>query len=84
LSSRRCFRSISKLVEEGKLELIKSFRYHSVSHTFYADDLMTFCKVKMAGLTALTELFQRYALNSGEVIKTLNQLFFLVLYLMLD
>lgn len=62
-------RSISKLVHEGKLELIRSSRHHSVpSHTFYADDLMIFCKGKMSGLTALSELFQRYALNSGQII----------------
>lgn len=29
---------------------------------------MIFCKGKMSGLTALSELFQRYALNSGQII----------------
>jgi hypothetical protein len=62
-------RSISKLVKEGKLELIKGTRHCSVpSHSFYADDLMIFCKGKMSGLIALKELFQTYASISGQVI----------------
>ncbi|MCH95958.1 RNA-directed DNA polymerase (Reverse transcriptase), partial [Trifolium medium] len=50
-------RNISKLVDEGKLELIKGTRHVNVpSHAFYADDLMIFCKGKMAGLMALKDL----------------------------
>jgi len=64
-------RSISKLVEEGKLDLIKGSRHCSVpSHTFYADDLMIYCKGKMSGLIVLNDLFHRYTLNSGQVINT--------------
>jgi hypothetical protein len=38
-------RCISKLVNEGKLDLIKGTWHIRVpSHTFYADDLMIFCK----------------------------------------
>ncbi|GAU43585.1 hypothetical protein TSUD_27870 [Trifolium subterraneum] len=38
-------RSISKLVHEGKLDLIRGSRHINVpSHTFYADDLMIFYK----------------------------------------
>lgn len=64
-------RSISKLVDEGKLHLIKGTKNVSVpSHTFYADDLMIYCNGKSSGLQALKELFDRYALNSGQVINT--------------
>lgn len=62
-------RSISKLVEEDKLESIKGTRHIYVpSHTFYSDDLMIFCKGKLSGLNNLKDLFHRYALNSGQVI----------------
>jgi hypothetical protein len=38
-------RSMSKLVNDGNLDLIKGTRNCLVpSHTFYADDLMIFCK----------------------------------------
>ncbi|PNX79615.1 ribonuclease H, partial [Trifolium pratense] len=64
-------RSISKLVLEGKLDLIKGTRHLSVpSHTFYADDLMVFCKGKLAGIKALKELFDMYASQSGQIINT--------------
>jgi hypothetical protein len=64
-------RSISKLVSEGKLDLIKGTRHINVpSHTFYADDLMVFCKGKLSGLRALKDLFNNYALQSGQVINT--------------
>jgi hypothetical protein len=57
-------RSISKLVVDGKLDLIKGARNLLVpSHTFYADDLMIFCKGKLAGLKAL---FESYASESGQ------------------
>jgi ribonuclease HI len=62
-------RSISKLVAEGKLDLIKGTRNCMVpSHTFYADDLMIFCKGKLDGLRALKDLFESYALESGQKI----------------
>lgn len=62
-------RSITNLVEEGKLDLIKGTRHIPVPcHTFYADDLMIFCKGKMSGLNNLKDLFHKYALNSGQVI----------------
>ncbi|MCI10694.1 RNA-directed DNA polymerase (Reverse transcriptase), partial [Trifolium medium] len=64
-------RSISKLVLDGKLDLIKGTRHNMVpSHTFYADDLMIFCKGKLAGLTELKALFTNYAVQSGQTIKT--------------
>ncbi|KAK2429733.1 hypothetical protein QL285_028147 [Trifolium repens] len=64
-------RSITKLVTEGKLSLIKGTRNFDVpSHCFYADDLMIYCKGNIAGLKALTELFAAYALESGQVIST--------------
>ncbi|GAU28119.1 hypothetical protein TSUD_295560 [Trifolium subterraneum] len=62
-------RSISKLVADGKLDLIKGTRNCRVpSHSFYADDLMIFCKGKLSGLKALKDLFNLYALESGQVI----------------
>ncbi|PNX72820.1 ribonuclease H, partial [Trifolium pratense] len=64
-------RSIFKLVADGKLDLIKATRNVNVpSHTFYADDLMIFCKGKISGLTFLKDLFDRYASESGQIINT--------------
>ncbi|KAK2445365.1 hypothetical protein QL285_016305 [Trifolium repens] len=64
-------RSITKLVSEGKLNLIKGTRNFNVpSHCFYADDLMIYCKGNLAGLHALKDLFSANALESGQVINT--------------
>jgi hypothetical protein len=70
-------RSISRLVSQGKLNLIKGTRnvYHP-SHSFYADDLMIFCKGNIAGLRALKDLFNRYALESGQVINNAKSTIF--------
>jgi hypothetical protein len=44
-------RQISKLVVEGKINPIKGTRnVHVPSHSFYADDLMIFCKGNLNGL----------------------------------
>jgi hypothetical protein len=70
-------RSISKLVHDGKLDLIKGTRHiHVPSHTFYADDLMVFCKGKLSGLNALKDLFDNYALQSGQSINTTKSTIF--------
>jgi hypothetical protein len=62
-------RSISKLVSDGKLKLIKGTRNVNVpSHCFYADDLMIYCKGNLPGLIALKDLFTVYALESGQII----------------
>lgn len=62
-------RSLSKLVETGKLKLIKGTRNFNVpSHSFYADDLMIFYKGNITGLQYLQQLFSRYAFASGQVI----------------
>jgi len=62
-------RGIRKLVEQGKLELIKGSRQYQVpSHTLYADDIMVFCKAKTSSIQALKELFQRYAAISGQIV----------------
>lgn len=62
-------RSIRKLVEQGKLELIKGSRNQAVpSHTLYADDIMVFCKAKASSIQALKDLFQRYAPISGQMV----------------
>lgn len=63
-------RSILKLVDDGKVELIKASRDTQIpSHyCFYADDLMVYCKGKLYSLEALKDLFTRYASCSGQVI----------------
>jgi hypothetical protein len=59
-------RQISKLVSEGKINLIKGTRHvHVPSHSFYADDLMIFCKGNINGLRELKNLFTKYALEFG-------------------
>jgi hypothetical protein len=59
-------RSIFKLVSQGSLDLIKGTRhFHVPSHSFYADDLMIYCKGNLAGLKSLKDLFTRYASESG-------------------
>ncbi|GAU13228.1 hypothetical protein TSUD_245980 [Trifolium subterraneum] len=60
-------RSITKLVREGKLKLIKGSRNMDVpSHILYADDFMLFCKASNSNVQALTDLFLRYAEISGQ------------------
>jgi len=62
-------RSISKIVEDGKLELFKASRSVNIpSHSMYADDIMVYCKGKQSCLLALREVFTRYALASGQII----------------
>jgi ribonuclease HI len=62
-------RSITKLVDDGKLNLIKGTRNFMIpSHTFYADDLMIFCKGNLSGLKSLKTLFDAYAVESGQKI----------------
>jgi len=60
-------RSITKLVEEGKLELITGTRHVKVpSHILYADDIMLFCKGKVSCINALINTFTRYAHVLGQ------------------
>ena len=62
-------RGISKLVVDGKLDLISGSRsMHVPSHCFYTDDLMLFCKGKFFNLEALKNLFTNYAVSSGQII----------------
>lgn len=64
-------RGISKLVMDGKLNLIKGTRKIQVpSHSFYADDLMVYCKGNISGLEHLKDLFKKYALDSGQMVST--------------
>lgn len=66
-------RSITKLVEEGKLELMKGTRHVNIlSHTLYADDIMIFYKGKISCINALIHTFTRYAQASGQIINTSN------------
>ncbi|GAU46322.1 hypothetical protein TSUD_401930 [Trifolium subterraneum] len=64
-------RAITKLVTQGNLNLIKGTRNFKIpSHSFYADDLLVFCKGNLSGLKALKDLFDKYAMESGQVINT--------------
>jgi mannosylglycoprotein endo-beta-mannosidase len=66
-------RGITRLVSQGILQLIKGTRDVCVpSHSFYADDLLIFCKGYLSGLRALKDLFETYALASGQVINNLK------------
>ncbi|GAU31405.1 hypothetical protein TSUD_370540 [Trifolium subterraneum] len=70
-------RHITKLVSDGKLNLIKGTRHvHVPSHSFYADDLMIFCKGNLAGLRELKTLFSRYAADSGQLVNTAKSTIF--------
>jgi ribonuclease HI len=70
-------RSITKLVTDGVLNQIKGTRNVMVpSHSFYADDLMIFCKGTLNGLKALKNLFNTYALESGQIINTSKSIIF--------
>jgi hypothetical protein len=64
-------RSISRLADTGVLDLMRGTRLVNVpSHSFYEDDLMVFCKGKLSCVKALNDLFNNYALQSGQVIST--------------
>jgi hypothetical protein len=59
---------VTKLVDEGKDDLIKASRQAQIpSHCFYVDDLMVFCKGNFSSLEALKDLFTRYDRCSGQV-----------------
>jgi len=54
-------RGISKLVDEGKVDLISASGKEKISsHCFYADDLMVFCKGKhnSTGTLSLKEAYE--------------------------
>jgi len=62
-------RGLTKLVNEGKLKLIKGTRTAPIpSHILYADDVMLFCKGTAANMQTLSQFFQRYANASGQII----------------
>jgi ribonuclease HI len=64
-------RAISLLVSQGTLSQIKGTRNLRIpSHSFYADDLLVFCKGNLNGLKALKDLFDKYASESGQIINT--------------
>lgn len=61
-------RSILKLRQKGDLKYISSPRgVTAPSYSFYADDLIIFCRVKMKGVCALMNLFDAYGECSGQV-----------------
>jgi hypothetical protein len=60
-------RGLTKLVDEGKLKLIKGIRYATIpSHILYADDIMLFCKGTSANIDVLSSFFHRYSQVSGQ------------------
>jgi hypothetical protein len=62
-------RGITKLVEEGKVKLITGARNIQIpSHRLYADDIMIYCRGNFECLTALHNLFTRYANSAGQII----------------
>ncbi|MCH82427.1 ribonuclease H protein, partial [Trifolium medium] len=62
-------RRITKLVDDGRLQLSKGSRHVRIpSHCLYADDIMIYCIGRQSNLIALKELFIRYALASGQVV----------------
>lgn len=62
-------RGISKLVENGHLQLIKGTRHNALpSHILYADDVMLFCKGTSQNIQILSDFFTRYAQISGQII----------------
>jgi hypothetical protein len=70
-------RSISKLMSQGSLNQIKGTRNFLIpSHSFYADDLLIFCKGNLSVLKALKSLFDQYAVESGQVISTTKSTIF--------
>jgi len=51
----------------GKVKQIKGTRNSMVpSHILYADDIMLFCKGNSSSIQALTDLFNEYAVVSGQ------------------
>jgi hypothetical protein len=62
-------RSITKLVRDGKLSLIKGSKQMDVpSHILYADDIMLFCKASRPNIQSLSSLFIKYAETSGQFV----------------
>ncbi|WJX52536.1 hypothetical protein P8452_38639 [Trifolium repens] len=62
-------RSITKLVRDGKLSLIKGSKHMDVpSHILYADDIMLFCKASRPNIQSLSSLFIKYAETSGQFV----------------
>jgi len=62
-------RSISNLVQQGTVELIKGSRSSYIpSQSLYVDDIMIFCKGKISSIHALMQLFNSYAQASCQVI----------------
>lgn len=59
-------RSISKLVSQGYLDLIRSSINNFVlSHIFYANDILIFYTGKMSNIIFLKKIFQEYSEASG-------------------
>jgi len=70
-------RGISKLVENGHLQLIKGTRHNALpSHILYVDDVMLFCKGTSQKIQILSDFFARYAQISGQIINAHKSTFY--------
>jgi hypothetical protein len=68
---------MSKVVSEGKIDLIKGSRHSSISsHCLYADDIVVFCRGKSSDLQALKSLFTNYANCFGQIINAAKSIIF--------
>jgi len=62
-------RSLTRLMEQGKLKQMKGSRHCLIpSHILYADDIMIFCKGNKSCIDALIDLFTKYGQESGQVV----------------
>jgi ribonuclease HI len=59
-------RYLSSLVNNNKLSCITSGRTTLPSHSFFADDLMIFCKATMRNARLIHDLLDEYGDNSGQ------------------
>lgn len=60
-------RAISEIVLDGHIKLFKGANSTTIPfHYFFADDLMVYCNGRQSTLTALRNVFSRYASCSGQ------------------
>jgi len=78
-------RNISKLVEQGKIELIKGTRSMQVpSRSLYVDDIMILYKDKISSIHALDNFFNHMLLHLVRILILQNLQYIIVLFLLLE
>ncbi|XP_058781014.1 uncharacterized protein LOC131655124 [Vicia villosa] len=61
-------RGIQHSIDNNMINLTRANRFCTVpSHTFFADDLMIFCRGDIKSMNAISALLEEYALNSGQI-----------------